>query len=134
MTNIVALFCKDTKIESTFPPEFSAFINTILQPKRFPPKKYFFKMEAIRLPLTLSGAIGEIDANHQLMILIGLFVIRMLCFELIFICWRFNPNQQDLMQLSRIKKNSIIITSVLHDIFVRWVAKNVKLKRNLDID
>ncbi|CAD8195779.1 unnamed protein product [Paramecium octaurelia] len=136
--NLLVLCMKklqSVNIAEFFTKQLSLILNNLIQPYQFPPVQYYFKFEIVRLKTTSSGSLGQIEKNQQRMILMLFLIIRQILFAQILRAWQFHPNQTDNdKQLILIQANSIILVSVVHEIVIKWIERNVPKKRGLDLD
>ncbi|CAD8107799.1 unnamed protein product [Paramecium primaurelia] len=136
--NLLVLCMKkliSVNISGFFTKQLGMILNRLIQPYQFPPVSYYFKFEIIRLKPTVSGSLGQMEKNQQRMIIMLFIFIRQVLFAQILRAWQFHPNQTDNdQQLMLIQANSIIIVSVVHEIIIKWIERNVPKKRGLDLD
>ncbi|CAD8111625.1 unnamed protein product [Paramecium sonneborni] len=136
--NLLILCMKNLKlvnISDYFTKHLAMLLNTLIQPFQFPPQQYYFKFEIIRLNPTIQGSLGQIEKNQQRMVLLLFIFIRQILFAQILRAWQFHPVQTDNdQQLMLIQANSIVIVSIIHDIVIKWVERNVAKKRGLDLE
>ncbi|CAD8110806.1 unnamed protein product [Paramecium sonneborni] len=130
-TNLI----KDFKVEEIIVGQLAMIMNNIIQSYQFPPQKAYSKFEILRIPTTQFGSLGEMNENCQKMILMIFIVLKQITFNFIFRAWEQHPDQSqdNHQQLLRIQQNSTIITSIIHELIIKWIEKNVPIQNDLKL-
>ncbi|CAK94102.1 unnamed protein product (macronuclear) [Paramecium tetraurelia] len=127
---------KEFKAEEIIIGPLASYLNDITQSFQFPPLKTYTKFEIVRIPTTKFGSLGQMNENCQKMILIIFIVLKQIAFNNIFKAWEQHPDQSqnNQQQLLRIQQNSIILSSIIHELVVKWVEKNVPIQNEYKLN
>ena len=78
----------DFSKESNFNKNLLKFLGDISQNFQFPPTKFYFNFEIMRLKFTKFGAIKDMTAHMKKMVISIYLIIRICCFSVLYAPWK----------------------------------------------